>query len=69
VTDASGRVVDRVDDVVSAEGFSKAGVADYRFNLPLAILAPGPHLLTMEASADGTSIRRDVRFVKKARTF
>jgi len=64
VVDGSGRTVDQVDDTVSAERFSKAGAADYRFHLPLSILAPGPHLLTIEAKADGRSIRRDVRFVR-----
>ncbi len=68
VVDGSGRMVDQVDDTVSAERFSKAGAADYRFNLPLSILAPGPHLLTIEAKAAGTSIRRDVRFVKTGRS-
>jgi hypothetical protein len=65
VIDQKGAAVDRVDAVVSADRFSKEGTADYRFNLPLAILAPGPHLLTIEAKAGDKTIRRDVRFVRR----
>jgi hypothetical protein len=64
VVEAWGKTVEWGDEAVGAERFSKAGAADYRFHLPLSILAPGPHLLTIEATADGKSIRRDVRFVK-----
>jgi hypothetical protein len=34
---------------------------DYRFELPLARLQPGPHLLTLEVTGPA-SLRRDVRF-------
>ena len=37
--------------------------ADYRVQLPMNELAPGPYLLTVEANAAGKSLRRDVRFV------
>lgn len=36
--------------------------ADVDFNLPLSVLEPGPHLLTIEATLGTTTIRRDVRF-------
>jgi hypothetical protein len=36
--------------------------ADVPFAIPLERLGPGPHVLTFEATAGATSIRRDVRF-------
>jgi VWFA-related protein len=36
--------------------------ADVTFQIPMAILTAGPHLLTMEATLGATSIRRDIRF-------
>ena len=39
--------------------------ADVRYQVPLAGLTPGPHLLTFEATIGATTIRRDVRFEVK----
>ncbi len=39
--------------------------ADVKYQIPLSKLAPGPHLLTFEATLGSTTIRRDVRFVVK----
>ena len=36
--------------------------ADIRYAIPLQQLAPGPHLLTVEATLGTTTIRRDIRF-------
>ncbi len=36
--------------------------ADVKYDVPLATLTPGPHLLTFEATLGSTTIRRDVRF-------
>ncbi|HEX5069701.1 MAG TPA: VWA domain-containing protein, partial [Vicinamibacterales bacterium] len=36
--------------------------ADMKYAIPTARLAPGPHLLTIEATLGTTTIRRDVRF-------
>ena len=36
--------------------------ADLRYQLPMAKLAPGEHLLTFEATCGATTLRRDVRF-------
>jgi VWFA-related protein len=36
--------------------------ADVKYDVPLATLSPGPHLLTFEATLGTTTIRRDVRF-------
>lgn len=66
VVDRTGVTVDEVREPVAAARFSPAGVAEFRYHLPLAILAPGPHLLTIEAAAgDSPTIRKDVRFVRK----
>ena len=39
--------------------------ADVKFPSPMSNLAPGPHLLTIEATLGTTTIRRDVRFEVK----
>ena len=36
--------------------------ADVSYDIPIATLAPGAHLLTIEATVGATTIRRDVRF-------
>jgi hypothetical protein len=36
--------------------------ADVKYQVPMSTLAPGPYLLTFEATLGGTTIRRDVRF-------
>jgi VWFA-related protein len=36
--------------------------ADVKYQIPMSKLAPGPHLLTIEATLGATTIRRDVRF-------
>ena len=63
------RVVDDHDAVkfhaaetIAADKFDAARAVDHRLNLPLADLSPGPHLLTIEATAGKASARRDVRF-------
>jgi hypothetical protein len=64
------RVVDDHDAVkfhaaetIAADRFDASRAVDHRFNLPLADLSPGPHLLTIEAAAGRTTARRDMRFV------
>jgi VWFA-related protein len=60
VTTATNEVVfDRPLRIGSDEFEGRA--YDYRFDLPLARLKPGPHLLTLEVTGPGT-LRRDVRF-------
>ena len=46
--------------------FGSTRAADYRFELPLSVLAPGPHLLTIEATAGTAGARRDLRFTVRA---
>jgi VWFA-related protein len=50
--------------IASAE-FSATRTADYVVDLPLADLASGAYLLTMEMKAGASTVRRDLRFVVK----
>jgi VWFA-related protein len=67
------RIVDGLDgavlgavDTIGPDRFSPARAADYHFELPIARLAPGPYLLTFEATLPaGHLARRDVQFVVK----
>lgn len=66
------RVVDDHDnanfhatETVTADRFDATRTVDHQFDLPVASFAPGPHLLTIEATAGRASARRDVRFVVK----
>ncbi len=45
--------------------FDEKRAADYTLNLPLARLAPGEYLLTVETTLDSHRERRDVRFTVK----
>ena len=65
----TARIVDAKDAVaftetttMAAERFAAGYAADYRIELPLATLAGGPYLLTIDASAGQSSARRGVRF-------
>jgi VWFA-related protein len=46
---------------IGSDEFDAARSHDYRFELPLTRLQPGPHLLTLEVTGPAT-LRRDVRF-------
>jgi len=66
------RVVDDHDnanfhatETVTADRFDATRTLDHPFDLPVTSFAPGPHLLTIEATAGRASARRDVRFVVK----
>ena len=52
-------------ETVTADRFDATRVVDHPFDVPIASFAPGPHLLTIEATAGKTTARRDVRFVVK----
>jgi hypothetical protein len=47
---------------LGAEAFGTARSADYRLELPIATLTPGPHLLTIEMSVGKPAVTRDGRF-------
>lgn len=65
VLDQKGATVDQIAEAIGPERFSTNATADFRYHLPLAVLAPGPHLLTIEIKAGDKTITRDVRFVRK----
>jgi hypothetical protein len=48
------------------ESFRRALEADMRFDLPVTKLAPGPYLLSVEASAGRVSAKREVRFALRS---
>ncbi len=63
ITDARGAAAFEKLERLDADRFSAGHAVDYRMGLPIASLAPGPYLLTIEATRTGTApARRDVRF-------
>jgi hypothetical protein len=63
VIDERDRTVSESSDTIDGTQFSPAGVASFRFDLPLTTLAPGRYLLTMQASGGGAAVQhRDVQF-------
>jgi hypothetical protein len=63
LVDASTRPVVDETTTLDAARFGSGRSTDCPFQLPLSRLAEGEYLLTIEASADRTSARREVRFV------
>jgi Ca-activated chloride channel family protein len=65
IRDANDRAVFEDSELIEGAEFMvmRRRSADHRVQLPMNELAPGPYLLIVEASAAGTSLRRDVRFV------
>jgi VWFA-related protein len=53
--------LDRTETLEPAR-FGTTRAADYRLDLPLVSLAPGPYLLRLDATLGPASARRDVRF-------
>jgi VWFA-related protein len=47
---------------VTADRFQADGSAEVRFDLPLGRLQPGTFVLRVEATREGSTVRRDVRF-------
>jgi VWFA-related protein len=62
IVDERGGTVFESADTLGVDRFSVGRTADYRLNLPLTRLAPGPHLLTITATAGKLTAARDVRF-------
>jgi VWFA-related protein len=48
--------------ILEASAFHGSRSTDYRLELPIAALTPGPHLLTIELSLGKSIVRRDARF-------
>ena len=62
VLDSALQEVVAAQNVVGAEQFAGAGAADARYTLPLNQLKPGAYVLRIDAAAERTTGRRDVRF-------
>lgn len=62
ILDAAGRDVFRRTDTLAPESFGATRDGDYRIELPLVRLSPGPHVLTIEATVGSDVARGAVRF-------
>lgn len=63
VTDTADRVAAESADTLAVSRFAADNGADFTYELPLASLAPGNYLLSIEARRDArTAVHRDVRF-------
>lgn len=65
IVDSHGATIVERSETLGGERFAGARAADYQFDVPLSTLAPGPYLLTVQASARDHVVRRDVRFAAK----
>ena len=63
IVDAATRPVVDETTTLDAALFGSGRSTDWPFEVPLSRLAEGEYLLTIEANADRTSARREVRFV------
>ena len=63
IRDWNDRAVFQHSELIEGASFMQTRSADYRVQLPIATLEPGPYVLTIEADAAGKTRRRDVRFV------
>jgi hypothetical protein len=62
IVDSSTRAMFGDTATLGTEQFGADRSADYRLDLPLARLADGEYLLTIEATGREKSMSRDVRF-------
>jgi hypothetical protein len=62
IADSRGAVVFETGEAMPSSTFTASRSADYRLDLPLDRLSPGPHLLTIQATAGTHTSRRQVRF-------
>jgi len=63
IRDVSDKVVAREEQLVPADRFLSTRSADFRWNLPLAKLAPGLYLLTLTSTANKASATQSLQFV------
>jgi hypothetical protein len=63
VRDVSDAVVFDALETIEAARFQQGNTADYKFELPLMRLRPGPHLLTIHVTLGNLTSERHVRFV------
>jgi hypothetical protein len=62
IIDALGEAVFESHETLGSSRFSRDRSTEYRLVLPLSRLAPGPHLLTLDATLGKEVARRAVRF-------
>jgi hypothetical protein len=62
ILDGAGTAVEERAEVLAAERFAPGRSTDLRVDVPVSRLAPGPHLLRIEAAAGAQVVRREVRF-------
>ena len=62
VLDTRGRGLVNETRTIGVDQFVAGRAADMRFDVPLLSLPPGEYLLTIDATLDKHSVRRDVRF-------
>ncbi len=62
ITDSTNAVVFETPGTVTPVAAGGVRVADYRLTLPIGALAPGLHLLTIEAKIGKDTLRRESRF-------
>ena len=66
ITDAADRIATETAATLAASQFAPHDAADFTYQLPIASLAPGSYLLSIEASRDARTVaRRDVRFIRR----
>ncbi len=62
ILNGAGKAAFHITEAVTPEQFGAARSADYAIHLPIAQLAAGPYLLSLEATVDRDTARRDLRF-------
>jgi VWFA-related protein len=62
ITDTNNEVVAEQTESAAGRSLGRLNAADHQVDLPIDELAPGEYLLTMEASREGTTVQRAVRF-------
>jgi hypothetical protein len=63
ITDSGDRIVIETADTLAESRFAPHNAADFTYELPLASLASGNYMLSIEATLNPrTAVRRDVRF-------
>jgi VWFA-related protein len=63
--DANDRKVFERRETIATHLTASLRSADYQAALPLQLLPPGPYLLTIEATENRATVRRDVRFIRR----
>ena len=62
IQDAAGKMVVEKTETIGVDRFGTSRAARIEFPVPLSTLAPGPYLMTFEASIGSTTVKRDVVF-------